>query len=61
MPRADELEPGDRTRNRHTNEIVDVLHVENYANRTIIVYQTSIGHRPGRMTVPAHMEMEDCG
>ena len=60
MPRADELEPGDRTRNPHTRLIVDVLAVENHTNRTTIVYETSIGHHPGRLTCPPHTELEDC-
>lgn len=60
MPRADELMPGDRTRNPHTRLIIEVLSIENHSNRTTIEYQTAIGHRPGLMTVAPHAEMEDC-
>lgn len=61
MPRADELVPGDRTRNPHTRLIVDVLDIVNHSNRTTIIYETSIGHMPGRLVVPPHTEMEECG
>lgn len=56
MPRADELEPGDRT--RVTGLIVEVEHVEVFTNRARIHYRWRGVH--GTFVCPPHVEMEDC-
>lgn len=57
MPRADELEPGDRT--RIAGLIVEVEHVEVLTNRVRVHYCWH-GERATFVCTP-HVEMEDCG
>lgn len=57
MPRADELEHGDRT--RISGLIVEVEHVEVLTNRARIHYRWR--GVEGTLVCPPHMEMEDCG
>lgn len=57
MPRADELEHGDRT--RISGLIVEVEHVEVLTNRARIHYRWR--GIEGTFVCPPHVEMEDCG
>jgi hypothetical protein len=59
MPRADELESGDRTRLPQWG-IVEVEARHDRLTRTAIDFKTAIGGHRGRVWVAPHAEMEDC-
>lgn len=60
MPRADELEHGDRIRLPYDDRIVEVVEVNHYWNRVTIFWRSSIGGIEGHYTTYPHRELEDC-
>lgn len=60
MPRADELEHGDRIRLPYTDEIVEVESIDVHFNRVTVNYRHAIRRFPGQYTVHPHHEFEDC-
>lgn len=59
MPRADELEHGDRIRHPHTGDIVEVTKITNLLSKTRVYFKARGMH--GRFVTHPHHELEDCG
>lgn len=58
MPRADELERGERIRHPTTGDIVEVVKITNLLNRTRVYFKARGMH--GRFETHPHAELEDC-
>jgi hypothetical protein len=58
MPRADELEHGDRIRHPDLGAIVEVVRVRNMLSKTRVTFRAKGQH--GSFDCNPHKEIEDC-